>query len=143
MPDIKKCFKKSLNAKKNKQGCTFRRNRKPWIAVDDFGSTAASIIWTFSWTEIRDTDSYSDTDSNKHDFHLSNLTLNDYWQRKPLSVTQGLLEALSLKLLCDLVSPSLPGQSDIPCFTMAIFSLRWLPLEAKLLKSHQTETKNL
>ena len=32
----------------------------------------------FSWTQIRDTDSYPDTDSTKHDFDLSNQTLNDY-----------------------------------------------------------------
>lgn len=30
-----------------------------------------------SWTQIRDTDLYSETDSIKHDFDLNNQTLND------------------------------------------------------------------
>ena len=37
-----------------------------------------NTLWKFSWTQIRDTDSYSDTDLTKHDFDLSNQTLNDY-----------------------------------------------------------------
>ena len=35
------------------------------------------LLWKFSWTQIRDTDSYSDTDSTKLDFDLSNQTLNE------------------------------------------------------------------
>ena len=31
--------------------------------------------WKFSWTQYRDTDSYSDADSIKHDFDLT----NEYW----------------------------------------------------------------
>ena len=31
-----------------------------------------------SWRQIRGTDSYQDTDLTKHDFDLSNQTLNDY-----------------------------------------------------------------
>ena len=47
-----------------------------------------------------------------------------------LSTPQALLEALSLELLCDVIFPSLHGQSDILCFTMAIFHLddyHWRP----------------
>ena len=36
---------------------------------------------------------------------------------------KALLEALGLELLCDVISPSLPYQSDIPCFTIVIFHL--------------------
>ena len=32
----------------------------------------------FSWTQYRDTDSYSDADSIKHDFDLANEILTDY-----------------------------------------------------------------
>ena len=51
-------------------------------------------------------------------------------KRQSPSAPQGLLEALNLELLCDVTPPSLPGQSDIPCFTMAIFHLNdyhWHP----------------
>ena len=41
----------------------------------------------------------------------------------------------------NVISLSLPGQSDVPCFTMVIFHHRWLSLAAKCLKSHQIETK--
>ena len=47
-----------------------------------------------------------------------------------LHTPQVLLEALSLELLCDVISPSLSGQSDIPSFTMAIVHLddyHWQP----------------
>ena len=37
-----------------------------------------NTLWKFSRKQIRDTDSYSDTDSTKHDFDFSNQTLNDY-----------------------------------------------------------------
>ena len=42
--DIKKWLRISLNAKKNKQGCSFWRNWKTWVAVNDIGSNTASII---------------------------------------------------------------------------------------------------
>ena len=47
-----------------------------------------------------------------------------------LSAPQGLLEALNLELLCDVISLSLLGQSDIPYFTMVVFHLddyHWQP----------------
>ena len=47
----------------------------------NFGSPFFGNINTlrkFSRKQIRDTDSYSDTDSTKHDFDFSNQTLNDY-----------------------------------------------------------------
>ena len=56
--------------------------------------------------------------------------LNQIKTKKPLTRYKDFLENLSLKLLCDVTFPSLPGQSDIPCFTMTIFHLddcHWQP----------------
>ena len=50
--------------------------------------------------------------------------------KKALTTSKDLLENLSVKLLCHIISLSLPSQSDIPCFTMAIFHLddrHWQP----------------
>ena len=44
IPDINKCLEISVNAKKNKQGCTLREMEKPGVAVDGIGSNTASII---------------------------------------------------------------------------------------------------
>ena len=44
-----------------------------------------------------------------------------------LSAPQGLLEALNLELLCDVISLSLLGQSDIPYSTMSNFQLDEYP----------------
>lgn len=40
----KKCLKISLNAKKNKQDCTFMGNRKTWFADNDMSSITVFII---------------------------------------------------------------------------------------------------
>ena len=50
----------------------------------------------------------------------SKITLN--WNKKPLTVAEGLSEGLSLKLLWGVIFTSLPGQSDILRFTKPIFN---------------------
>ena len=50
----------------------------------------------------------------------SKITLN--WNKKPLTVAEDVSEGLSLKLLWGVTFPSLPGQSDILCFTKPIFN---------------------
>ena len=72
-----------------------------------------------------ETDSYSDTDSTKLDFDLSNQT------------PQRLLEVLSSKLLCDAIFPAWPGESNVPCFANGHFSLISLSLAAKVFKIHE------
>ena len=42
-------------------------------------------------------------------------------KQKPLSRSKYLSENISLHFLCDVIFLSLPGQSDIPCFTMSNF----------------------
>ena len=51
----------------------------------------------------------------------SQITPN--WNKKPLTRSKDFIENLNLNLLCDVIFLLLPGQSDIPCFTMAIFDL--------------------
>ena len=49
----------------------------------------------------------------------SQITPN--WNKKHLIASKEIPENLSFKLLCDVICSSLPGKSDIPCFTTAIF----------------------
>ena len=51
----------------------------------------------------------------------SQITPN--WNKKPLTTSKGLSENFSLNLLCRVIFPSLPGQSDVTWFRMAIFCL--------------------
>ena len=44
-------------------------------------------------------------------------------------------------MLSDVIFSSLSGQSFFPCFYNGQFTISWVPLAAKLLKSHQIETK--
>ena len=53
------------------------------------------------------------------------ITRNLIW--KHLYISQHLLENLSLKLFCIIIFPSLPGQYDNPCFTMASLQLVGYP----------------
>ena len=59
----------------------------------------------------------------KHNFELINQTLIDYLNRCTLTKFQALSEELSLKFLCDVFFPLLPGQSNISCFAMANLQL--------------------
>ena len=43
------------------------------------------------------------------------------WNKKTLTKFKDVLDNLSLKLLCDVIFLSLPGQSDIACFTVVNF----------------------
>ena len=43
--------------------------------------------------------------------------------KKPPTISKGLLENLSLKLLCDVIFLQSTDQSNIPCFTKVIFDL--------------------
>ena len=68
----------------------------------------------------------------------------------PLIRSKDLLESLSLKLLSDVIFLSLPGQSDIPCFTMSNFQSNKqdkvaLKINLKMLESssHGTKTYSL
>ena len=40
------------------------------------------------------------------------------WKKKPLTLSQGHLEELSFKVLCDVILLSLPGHIDIPYFVI-------------------------
>ena len=53
---------------------------------------------------------------------ISQITPN--WNKKPLTTSKNVSENLSLRLLYDIVFPSLSGQSEISCFIMTIFHLR-------------------
>ena len=64
------------------------------------------------------------------------------WNKRPLTRFKGFLENVSLKLLWR----HLPLVSRLiwhSFFYNGHFSLRLVPMEAKLFKLHQTETKNL
>ena len=52
-----------------------------------------------------------------------------YWNKKRLLRSKNLSKYLSLKLLRDVIFPSLPGQSDIPCFVMSDFESEEYPLK--------------
>ena len=78
------------------------------------------------------------------------VKLNPNWNEKPLTRSKNLLENLSLKLLCDVVFPSLPGQSDILTFCQSDnllynvqFSIRGVHMETKFLQLHQIKTRNI
>lgn len=61
------------------------------------------------------------------------LVITPNRNKKPLTALQGVLENLSSKLLCNVIFSSLPGQSNIPCFTMNhINKLTRLTLAAKI-----------
>ena len=49
------------------------------------------------------------------------------FNEKPLTRSKNLSENLSLKLLCDVVFPSFPSQSDIPCIRMSNFESHEYP----------------
>ena len=105
-------------------------------------------------------------------FTMSNVQWDDYPMNqkssnciklllKPLTISKVFSENLNLKLLCDVIFPSFPGQSDIPCFTMGRrfpvvthliphalfyngqFSIRWLALSTNFLKPYQIGIKSL
>ena len=68
------------------------------------------------------------------------VKLNPNWKEKTLTRSKNLLENLSLKLLCDIVFLSLPGQSDILTFCQSDnllynvqFSISGVPMETKFL----------
>ena len=69
----------------------------------------------------------------------SKITPN--WDKRSLTISRGLSENLSLQKIFQKILISLLRQSDIPCFTVLQFSIRWVAMEVKLLKSHQIQTK--
>ena len=82
-------------------------------------------------------------------FHLDDYQWYPYFsnltklKQKTSNRSKDLSQNLNLKLLCDVIFPSMPGQSDIPCFLMVIFHLDDYQWQQKLLKSPQIKTKNL
>ena len=63
------------------------------------------------------------THTIKHNFNLSNQTLNIIIYKKHLSTSQIFLGELGFKLLYGVILPSLLGQTDVPSFTMSNFQL--------------------
>ena len=58
-------------------------------------------------------------------------------------MSKGLSEELSLKLLCDASFPSLPGQSDITCFTMVRFQLDDHPWQQNFSNHNKLKCKTI
>ena len=63
--------------------------------------------------------------------------------KKPLTTFKSISEKLTVKLLCDVIFSSLPSQSSIPRFTIAIFQLNDYPLQPKLSNHTKFKYKNL
>ena len=69
------------------------------------------------------------------------LKLNPNWNKNPLTISKGRLENLSLKLLCNVIFPSLPDQFGIFSFTTSNFQLEEYPWEPNFSNYNKLKEK--